>query len=57
MTTQWAFTGYLRRSDCDLLGANLVAKVWGAIGFTVAKGCGEHWISLPRNLAWEEATA
>ncbi len=33
MTTQWAFTGYLRRSDCDLLGANLVAKVWG-----------RHWV-------------
>ena len=39
------------------LGANLVAKAWGAIGFTVAKGCGERWMSLPVNLAWEEATA
>ena len=34
------FYRYLRRADCDLLGANLVAKIWGDIGFTVAKGCG-----------------
>jgi len=32
VTTYWAFTGYLRRADCDLLGANLIAKAWGAIG-------------------------
>ena len=50
--------GYLGRADCDLLGANLVAKDGAPlVSRAVAKGCGERWMSLPVNLAWEEATA
>ena len=45
-----AFTGYLRRSDCDF-GCKFSCEGMAGHWFTVAKGCGERWMSLSVNLA------